>query len=128
MEKKIMKNIEKAKVLNMKELTQYQEGQIVSKTLIQNKSVNITLFAFDKGEEISAHSSDGDAMVNVLDGLAEITIGEQKFKVSAGEIIVMPAGVPRSIGSLENEVYADSCILMILSSHLKYNAAAYYNK
>lgn len=57
----IMKNINKAKVMVLKDQVSYQEGQIVSKTLVQNESVSITLFAFDKGEEISTHESGGDA-------------------------------------------------------------------
>ena len=59
----IMKNINKAKVMVLKDQVSYQEGQIVSKTLVQNESVSITLFAFDKGEEISTHESGGDAFV-----------------------------------------------------------------
>lgn len=97
MENKIMKNIEKAKILNMKELVVYQEGQIVSKTLVQNKAVSQTLFAFSEGEEISTHASHGDAMVQVLDGVATITIGSEVFDVSAGETIVMPADVPHAV-------------------------------
>ena len=70
----IMKNINKAKVMVLKDQVSYQEGQIVSKTLVQNESVSITLFAFDKGEEISTHESGGDAFVTCLDGTGEITI------------------------------------------------------
>ena len=62
----IMKNINKAKVMVLKDQVSYQEGQIVSKTLVQNESVSITLFAFDKGEEISTHESGGDAFVTCL--------------------------------------------------------------
>ena len=70
----IMKNINKAKVMVLKDQVSYQEGQIVSKTLVQNESVSITLFAFDKGEEISTPESGGDAFVTCLDGTGEITI------------------------------------------------------
>jgi len=101
MNKKIMKNIETAKILELKEQVQYQEGQIVSKTLVQNQSVSLTLFAFDKGEEISSHASHGDAMVCVLDGIAEITIGSEKYKVNAGETIVMPAETPHAVFALD---------------------------
>lgn len=101
MDKTIMKNIEKAKILEMKELVIYQQGQIVSKTLVQNKSVSITLFAFAKDEEISSHESGGDAMVNVLDGVAEITIADKKYIVSADETIVMPAGIPHAVMAKE---------------------------
>ena len=101
MNKKIMKNIETAQKLDLKGLVNYQDRQIVSKTLVQNQNVNITLFAFDKDEEISTHTSHGDAMVNVLDGMAEITIGENKFKLIGGETIVMPAEVPHAVYAID---------------------------
>lgn len=94
---KLIKNIELAKVLNMESLVNYQEGQVVSRTLSQGKNVSLTLFAFDKGEEISSHSSAGDAMVYLLDGEAEITVGDEIFRVKKGETIVMPAGVPHAL-------------------------------
>jgi quercetin dioxygenase-like cupin family protein len=67
----------------------------------QNRAVSMTLFAFDKGEEISSHESKGDAMVQVLDGKAKITIGEGEYVLSAGETIVMPAGVPHALEAVE---------------------------
>jgi quercetin dioxygenase-like cupin family protein len=97
MNNKIMKNIETAKVQILADLVSYQDGQVVSKTLVQNSSVSLTLFSFDKGEEISTHSSQGDAMVYVIDGQAEITVGGEKFSVNAGETIVMPAEVPHAV-------------------------------
>ena len=97
MSNKILKNIDVAKVLKLDELVNYQEGQVVSKTLVQNPNISLTLFSFDKGEEISTHSSHGDAMVYVIDGLAEITIGDEKFNVKSGETIVMPADVPHAV-------------------------------
>lgn len=101
MSNKIMKNIETAKVQNLADLVAYQDGQVVSKTLVQNPNVSLTLFSFDKGEEISTHSSHGDAMVYVIDGEAEITIGDEKFSVKAGETIVMPAEVPHAVAAAE---------------------------
>ena len=95
--RKLLKNIDKASVLQMKDLVNYQQGQIVSKTLVQNKAVSMTLFAFDQNEEISSHASHGDALVTVLDGTAHITIGEQSFDVKAGESIVMPAEIPHAV-------------------------------
>ncbi len=74
-----MKNIKKAEVLTLKEQIAYQEGQVVSKTLAQNSSVSVTLFSFDKGEEISTHESGGDAFVTCLDGTGKITIDEQEY-------------------------------------------------
>jgi quercetin dioxygenase-like cupin family protein len=92
-----IKNIDFSKVVNTKELVQYQEGQVVSRTLSQGRPISITVFAFDKGEEISSHASGGDAMVYLLDGTAEITVGEETFTVHEGETIVMPANVPHAL-------------------------------
>jgi quercetin dioxygenase-like cupin family protein len=98
---KIMKNIDTAKVHALADLVAYQDGQVVSKTLVQNPNVSLTLFSFDQGEEISTHSSHGDAMVYVIDGQALITIGDEKFNVKAGETIVMPAEVPHAVSAPE---------------------------
>ena len=76
---KYIKNIDFVSVLPLAEEVHYQPGQVVSKTLAQNKALSLTLFAFDKGEEISSHESDGDAMVLALDGTGEITIDGEKF-------------------------------------------------
>ena len=92
-----MKNINKAKVMVLKDQVSYQEGQIVSKTLVQNESVSITLFAFDKGEEISTHESGGDAFVTCLDGTGEITIDGVKYELHEGESLVMPAKHPHAV-------------------------------
>ena len=93
----ILKNIQKKEVLVLKEQIQYQDEQIVSKTLIQNQAVSLTLFAFEKGEEISTHSSEGDAMVTVLEGIAKITIDGVEFLVKEGDTIVMPANIPHAV-------------------------------
>lgn len=93
----IMKNIKQAEVLFLKDEVAYQEGQVVSKTLVQNQAVSITLFSFAKGEEISTHSSNGDAFVTCLDGTGEITIDDKKYILNEGESIVMPAGHPHAV-------------------------------
>lgn len=95
--KEPMKNIAKAEVLTLKEQIAYQEGQVVSKTLAQNPAVSVTLFSFDKGEEISTHESGGDAFVTCLDGVGEITIDGQVYLLREGESIVMPAGHPHAV-------------------------------
>ncbi len=97
----ILKNIDIAAVLPLAELVSYQDGQIVSRTLVQNKAVSITLFAFEAGEEISTHASGGDAMVYVLDGSGVITIDEKTYTPKAGECIVMPAGHPHAVAATE---------------------------
>lgn len=93
----IMKNIKKAEVLTLKEQVSYQEGQVVSKTLAQNSAVSVTLFAFDKDEEISSHKSGGDAFVTCLDGVGKITIDGTEYVLKEGESIVMPAGHPHAV-------------------------------
>ena len=92
-----MKNMEKSQVLTLKEQIAYQPGQVVSKTLAQNDAVSVTLFSFDAGEEISTHSSGGDAFVTCLDGTGRVTIDGQDFLLREGESIVMPAGHPHAV-------------------------------
>lgn len=92
-----MKNIDKAKVLRLKDEVEYCNGQIVSKTLAQNAAVSLTLFAFDKDEEISTHSAGGDAMVLCLDGKGKITIDGIEHILTEGESIVMPAHHPHAV-------------------------------
>lgn len=94
---KIMKNIAFAEVLKLEELVDYQEGSVVSRTLAQVPQASVTLFAFSQGEGISAHTAPGDALVQVLDGEAEVTIGENTYNVKAGESIVMPAGIAHAL-------------------------------
>lgn len=75
------KNIEKQTMLNLKDLVEYQEGQVVSKTLVQNDYVSMTIFSFDKGEEISTHAAGGDAMVTVLEGKGRFTVADDVFYI-----------------------------------------------
>lgn len=98
----MLKNIEFEKALNLEEEVTYQAGQVVSKTIVQNPNVSITLFAFDKEEEISTHSSNGDAMVTVLDGVGRLTIGDKEHVVSKGETIIMPAKIPHAVYAVES--------------------------
>src|SRR5690348_10946731 len=97
----MLKNIDFSKVVNLSELVGYQTGQIVSRTLVQNKAVGLTLFAFDKNEEISSHESTGDAMVFILEGVAEITVGGEVIYPKKDEVVVMPAGVPHAVKAIE---------------------------
>ena len=96
-----IKNIEPEKVVNLGGLVRYMDGQVVSRTLAQNSAVSITLFAFAKGEEISTHDSEGDAMVTVLEGTGEFTVGGIKHQVKAGEVLVMPAKIPHAVYAVE---------------------------
>ena len=91
------KNIDKEEILELKNLVVYQEGQVVSKTLVQNSVVSVTLFAFEKDEEISTHESGGDAMVTVLEGTGRFTIDGREHILKAGQSIVMPARKPHAV-------------------------------
>ena len=92
-----IKNMETATVLTLKDQVAYQPGQVVSKTLAQNNALSVTLFAFDKGEEISTHESGGDAFVTCLDGMGRITSDGVDFTLHEGESIVMPARHPHAV-------------------------------
>ena len=91
------KNIEKEKILELKNMVEYQEGQVVSKTLVQNELVSVTIFSFDKGEEISTHAAGGDAMVTVLEGKGKFTIGGKEYILEAGQTIIMSKDIPHSV-------------------------------
>lgn len=91
------KNIDKKKILELKEMVEYQQGQVVSKTLVQNELVSVTIFSFDKGEEISTHASSGDAMVTVLEGKGKFTISGEEYYLEVGQTIVMPKDEPHSV-------------------------------
>ena len=96
-----IKNIEHEKVVNLAGEVEYMPGQVISKTLAQNDAVSVTLFSFDKGEEISTHESGGDAFVTCLDGVGEITIDGKKYELHEGESIVMPAKHPHAVHGKE---------------------------
>ena len=93
----ILNNIPHQQALLLKEQVAYVEGQVVSKTLVQNKGLGITLFAFAKGEGISTHESKGDALVTALDGEGVIKIDDETYALKACESIVMPANHPHSV-------------------------------
>ena len=92
-----IKNIEQDTVLSLAGQVEVQPGQIVSRTLAQNRAVSVTLFAFAQGEEISTHDSIGDAMVTVLEGTGRFTVGGKEHFCHAGEVLVMPATVPHAV-------------------------------
>ena len=98
---KFIRNIDHESVVRLAELVSVQSGQVVSKTLAQNDAVSVTLFAFEKGEEIGTHDSIGDAMVTVLDGVGEFTVGGVKHICKAGEALVMPATIPHAVYAVE---------------------------
>ena len=96
------KNFPFEAVRELKNEVNQRPGEVVSKTLVQNDSVSITLFAFSKGEEIGEHDSKGDAMVNVLEGEAVFTIAGKPYEVKAGESLIMPANIMHSVYAKTN--------------------------
>ncbi len=82
---------------NMNEQINYQSGSVVSKTLIDKKIGTLTLFAFDAGQGLSEHTAPFDAVVQIVDGTATITIDGTVHQVQAGEMIIMPANLPHSL-------------------------------
>lgn len=97
-----IKNIDHEKVQSLASLVCVQPGQIVSKTLAQNRAVSLTLFAFAQGEEISTHDSTGDAMVTVLEGTGQFTVDGVQHLCKAGQVLVMPAKKPHSVLAVED--------------------------
>lgn len=86
-----------AKAMRLTELAAYQEGAVVSKTLLSKLTGTVTLFAFDKDQGLSEHTAPFDAMVQILDGEADITVGGQLVHLQQGEMIIMPAQVPHAL-------------------------------
>ena len=91
------KNVEKQTVLKLSDLVAYQKGQVVSRTLVQNESVSMTIFSFDQGEEISTHAAAGDAMVTVLEGVGRFTVGGEVFYLREGQTLIMPKDIPHAV-------------------------------
>ncbi len=87
----------KAQILPLKQMVAYQDGAIVSRQITKAETGNVTLFAFDVGQELSEHTAPFDALVHVLEGQAEITIAGQSFRVDAGDAIILPAGQPHAV-------------------------------
>lgn len=89
-----------ARVLHTGELVGYQEGAVVSRTLINQKTGTVTLFAFDAGQELSEHTAPYDALAQVLDGETEISISRQPYHLKSGDSIIMPANEPHAVKAL----------------------------
>lgn len=90
-----------AQAVDVAQTIEYADGSVVSRTIIENKSGTVTLFAFDAGEGLSEHTAPFDALVQVLDGKAEIMIGGKGNTLSAGQMILMPANVPHALRARE---------------------------
>ncbi|ADL57648.1 cupin domain-containing protein [Methanothermobacter marburgensis] len=91
----------KGKVLKLNELIDYQDDSVVSREIIRKDTGTVTLFAFDSGQGLSEHTAPFDAMVQVIEGEAEITISGEKNRVAAGEMIIMPANEPHAVMAVE---------------------------
>ncbi len=96
-----VQGIEPAQSLDLIQDIQINPGAIVSKTLRKSAALNLTLFAFDKGQALSGHSSPMDAYVQVLSGKMDITIGENTSTLSSNQIILMPAGINHALDAVE---------------------------
>jgi quercetin dioxygenase-like cupin family protein len=95
-----MASAPKSEVLNMAELVNYQDGSVVSRQITKAEAGNVTLFAFDKGQELSEHTAPFDALVHILDGDAEIQISGKAFHLKTGRAIIMPANEPHAVRAL----------------------------
>ena len=97
----LIKNIPFSEPHVLVDLVGYQKGRVISRTFAQNEGLSITLFAFDQGEGLSTHAASGDAMVHVLDGEVQLTIGGKEVHAKTGEIVVMPAEIPHSVNAVK---------------------------
>jgi quercetin dioxygenase-like cupin family protein len=87
-------------ILRLGNLVSYQDGAVVSRTLVKQATGNITIFAFDAGQGLTEHTASFDALVQILDGKAEITISDKPYQVEAGEAILLPANQPHALAAL----------------------------
>jgi quercetin dioxygenase-like cupin family protein len=95
------KGIEPSTTYETAALVDYQDGSIVSRVLLKASGGNVTLFAFDEGQALSEHSAPYDALVFVVDGVAEIRIAGEPHRVSAGETILLPANVSHAVEAVQ---------------------------
>lgn len=94
-----MNTFEKAAVLNFGQLVEYAQGGIISKQILKNEAGNLTLFAFDQGQGLSEHTAPFDAVVQILDGEAEVRIDGHPLRLKAGESVIMPAHRPHALSA-----------------------------
>ena len=90
-----------ALALKLADLVDYQEGSVVSRTIIDKKVGTVTLFAFDAGQGLSEHTAPYDALVYIIDGEAEVTISGKALAVKAGEMVIMPANEPHALRAIK---------------------------
>jgi len=92
-----MSTAPKAEILNLAEMASYQTGSVVSRQITKADAGNVTLFAFDEGQELSEHTAPFDALVHVVEGKAEIIISGKSFHLKNGDVIIMPANDPHAV-------------------------------
>ena len=96
-----MTNFNHSNIINFKKDIEYASNSVVSKRVLEQKTGNITLFSFDKGQKLSEHSAPFDAMVQVVEGQVEITIDKKPYLLKEGETIIMPANIPHALLAVE---------------------------
>jgi len=103
LKKKEMENneLERAKTFAFSGIVEYADGAVVSRTIIKKQTGNVTVFAFDKGEGLSEHTAPFDALVNIVDGTADIIINGVSNILNAGQSIIMPANIPHALKAVE---------------------------
>ena len=88
-------------ISSVKDLVEYQNGAVVSRTIIKKPTGTVTFFAFDEGEALSEHTAPFDAIANILDGEAEISIADKGFLLTEGEMIILPANIPHALKAIK---------------------------
>jgi len=83
--------------ISLNDLVEYQPGSVVSNTLVKEDKGTVTMFAFDAGEGLSEHTAPFDALVQIVDGEADVSVGSEKHRVSSGEVLLLPANIPHSV-------------------------------
>lgn len=96
-----MGSIKQSSVFTLKEMIAYADDAVVSKTITKNKGGNTTLFAFDKGQGLTEHTSPYDAMASIVDGQCRIIIGGENHELEEGQMIIMPANIPHALEAKE---------------------------
>ena len=91
------KDIKASEIFRLNDSIGYQDGAVVSRTILKKDTGTVTLFAFDQGQGLSRHSAPFDAIVHLIEGTALITIGESTYDLSAGDMIIMPANIPHAV-------------------------------
>ena len=108
----LVKNLPLSEAVNLAGLVNIEPGKIISRTFVQRPEVTVTLFSFGAGEGVSTHSAPGDAIVQILEGEAKITIGGNPLIAKTGDIVVMPANIPHAV-----EAEQDFKMLLTVVNH-----------